>query len=85
MSDNNSAAASSFGDVWRVTITGKRKEGVTDEEFARRYALHGKLAGPLVAKHNGISYRLVRPVTTSFQKVIEYEPFKLTLLQQYSI
>lgn len=70
MSGNNSAAAPSFSDVWRVTITGKKKNEVSQEEFARRYALHGKLAGPLAAKYNCISYRLVWPVTTSIQVII---------------
>ncbi|EHK39396.1 hypothetical protein TRIATDRAFT_48045 [Trichoderma atroviride IMI 206040] len=58
MSGNKSTAAPSFNDVWRVTVTGKKKEGLSEKEFARRYALHGKLAGPLVVKYNGISYRL---------------------------
>ncbi|KAL7892977.1 hypothetical protein HDV63DRAFT_413525 [Trichoderma sp. SZMC 28014] len=60
MSGNSSNDAPSFSDVWRVTITGKKKEGLSEEEFTRRYALHGKLAGPLVVKYNGISYRVHR-------------------------
>lgn len=68
MSGNDSTPAPPFSDVWRVTVTGKRKEGVSKEEFSRRYALHGKLAGPLVVKYNGISYRLVWPFTISIPK-----------------
>lgn len=56
MSDNQSATAPALGGVWRATVSARRKEGLTKEEFSRRFALHGKLAGPLVVKHNGISY-----------------------------
>ncbi|RFU74620.1 hypothetical protein TARUN_7634 [Trichoderma arundinaceum] len=55
MSDNKSAVPPPSG-VWRATVSAKRKEGLSKEEFSRRFALHGKLAGPLVVKHNGISY-----------------------------
>ncbi|KAL7917996.1 hypothetical protein ACQKWADRAFT_331200 [Trichoderma austrokoningii] len=71
MSDNKSTAVPLFNDVWRVSITGKKKEGVTEEEFARRYALHGKLAGPLVVKYNGISYRLHQVRDSHLKKLRE--------------
>ncbi|TFB06914.1 hypothetical protein CCMA1212_001309 [Trichoderma ghanense] len=53
---NNSGAAIPLDGIWRVTAWSKRKEGMTEEEFSRRFAQHGRLAGPLVVKHNGISY-----------------------------
>ncbi|UKZ74887.1 hypothetical protein TrVFT333_002557 [Trichoderma virens FT-333] len=55
MSDNSNAPIP-LGGVWRATVSARRKEGLTKEEFSRRFALHGKLAGPIVVKHNGISY-----------------------------
>ncbi|KAL7949282.1 hypothetical protein V8C42DRAFT_361848 [Trichoderma barbatum] len=55
MSDNTSAPIH-LGGVWRATVSARRKEGLTKEEFSRRFALHGKLAGPIVVKHNSISY-----------------------------
>ncbi|KAH0492057.1 hypothetical protein TgHK011_007024 [Trichoderma gracile] len=55
MSDNSGAAIPPGG-VWRMTVWGKRKEGLSKEEFSRRFAQHGRLAGPLVVKYNGISY-----------------------------
>lgn len=55
MSDNKSASIPLSG-VWRATVSARRKEGLTKEEFSRRFARHGTLAGPVVVKHNGISY-----------------------------
>ncbi|KAL6874324.1 hypothetical protein HDV57DRAFT_244403 [Trichoderma longibrachiatum] len=55
MSDKTGADIPSGG-VWRMTVWGKRKEGLSKEEFSRRFAQHGRLAGPLVVKYNGISY-----------------------------
>jgi hypothetical protein len=45
-----------FSKVYRATVFAKRKEGVTQEEFSRRFARHGTLAGPVIKKHNGIAY-----------------------------
>lgn len=55
MSDDKSASIP-LGGVWRATVSARRKEGLTKEEFSRRFARHGTLAGPIVVKHNGISY-----------------------------
>ncbi|KAM0428864.1 hypothetical protein ACHAPT_006664 [Fusarium lateritium] len=45
-----------FSKVYRATVLAKRKEGVSQDEFSRRFAHHGTLAGPVIKKHNGISY-----------------------------
>ncbi|KAL7904902.1 hypothetical protein GGI35DRAFT_484110 [Trichoderma velutinum] len=70
MSDNNSAPIA-LGGVWRATVSARRKEGLTKEEFSRRFALHGTLAGPIVVKHNGISYlqhHLTDTLATKFKE-----------------
>lgn len=45
-----------FQGVYRVTFSARRRSGVSKEEFSRRFALHGHKAGPVVVRHNGISY-----------------------------
>ncbi|RSL65889.1 hypothetical protein CEP54_004027 [Fusarium duplospermum] len=45
-----------FSKVYRATVFAKRKDGVSQEEFSRRFARHGTLAGPVIKKHNGIAY-----------------------------
>lgn len=69
MSSENTTNSAPLPGVWRATVSAKRKEGVTKDEFSRRFALHGKLAGPLVVKHNGISYLQVRIHTTGHFKM----------------
>ncbi|KAF5013629.1 hypothetical protein FDECE_390 [Fusarium decemcellulare] len=46
----------SFSKVYRATVSAKRKPGVSQEEFSRRFAHHGTLAGPVLKKHNCITY-----------------------------
>ncbi|KAM0248849.1 hypothetical protein ACHAQJ_009281 [Trichoderma viride] len=70
MSNNSSTTAPPLSGVWRATVSAKRKEGLTKEEFSRRFGLHGKLAGPIVVKHNGISYlqhHLTESLATEFK------------------
>ncbi|KAK0762740.1 hypothetical protein V8C43DRAFT_321673 [Trichoderma afarasin] len=70
MSDNKSASIPLSG-VWRATVSARRKEGLTKEEFSRRFARHGTLAGPVVVKHNGISYlqhHLTDTLATKFKE-----------------
>ncbi|KAM0555027.1 hypothetical protein ACHAPJ_006375 [Fusarium lateritium] len=56
MSTANKTTTAPFKGIFRATVWAKRKEGVSRAEFSRRFALHGKLAGPVIMKHNGISY-----------------------------
>ncbi|KAL6886833.1 hypothetical protein GGI43DRAFT_431750 [Trichoderma evansii] len=83
MGDNDNTAVPPLGNLWRVTITGKRKGGWTREEFSRRYSLHGKLAGPFVEKYNGISYRLHHILDSHAEKL--KEELSPQLSSQFSI
>ncbi len=45
----------------KVTVCLKKKQGISDEEFSRYYAqTHAALAGPVLLKHNCVSYTQVR-------------------------
>lgn len=45
----------------KVTVCLKKKQGISDEEFSRYYAqTHAALAGPVLVKHNCVSYTQVR-------------------------
>ncbi|KAF4468120.1 hypothetical protein FALBO_4995 [Fusarium albosuccineum] len=46
----------SFSKIYRATVSAKRKPGVSQEEFSRRFAHHGTLAGPVLKKHDCITY-----------------------------
>ncbi|KAF4954805.1 hypothetical protein FSARC_12022 [Fusarium sarcochroum] len=56
MSTADKTATAPFKGIFRATVSAKRKEGVSKAEFSRRFTLHGKMAGPVILKHNGISY-----------------------------
>lgn len=56
MSNSSSNNDRPLRGVWRATVFAKRKEGVSNEEFSVRFARHAKLAGPVMVKHNALSY-----------------------------
>ncbi|KAK5997941.1 hypothetical protein PT974_00309 [Cladobotryum mycophilum] len=76
MSDSKTTSKSPFSGVCRATVSGSRKEGVSKEEFSRRFALHGEKAGPVAMKHNAISYlqhHLPSSTAVEFRKEIGEE------------
>lgn len=60
----SSASPGKWAKVVKVTVSLTKKEGISDEEFSRYYAqTHGALAGPILLRHNCVSYTQVRQLS----------------------